>query len=191
MPVFFTLDRSGKLAPGMVLARAPYNIGVPEFQARALELFPNGVTPHGWNWFVSCNQNMFYIDQYGVTRWEPSTELIFEFVRRAEHPARPSRFESIFACETIDDAERFRNHFSSQSAAIWSVEAGQSFRADMEALSMVDATPLHAALYAGRYWSGEQAKPLEPFWEVLLTPPVTVIEMIRPPVIATSGAAPL
>jgi hypothetical protein len=186
MAVFFTVDRRGGCKPGAVLERRPFEIGVAEFQARALELFPSGTTTHGWEWFTSCSRNIFYVDEYGVTRWEPSTELIFELVRRAEHPERPSRFESIFASETIDDAERFRNQFSSQAASIWAVEADEWFRADMEALNMTDATPLHAALYASRYWKGEQAKPFEPLWEMLLVPPVRVIEMVRPPLIPTS-----
>jgi hypothetical protein len=182
---FYAVDRKGIVAAGATLIRQRISFTPetpPEFQEHLDRLFPDGVTNHGDNWFVTSNRWLYYVDPHGVTRWEPATELIFEYVRRSGFPERPSRFDSYFGCETLEDARTFRDQFAGAGARIVRLEADGSFRADMTALNMAQTSPIVASYYAHQYWKGEAAKPQPPFWEHLLLPPVRVLEVVEGPI---------
>lgn len=89
----------------------------------------------------------------------------------------PSRFQSTFATEDIDSAKRFRDRFGQGLGSIWTVEATASFKADMALLQWHSA--LSASYFADLYWSHRQHPELLPMWEILLTPPVRVMERIE------------
>ena len=89
--------------------RVPGRFEKKELEDHLVELFPEGLSPHGWR---------FMLDRYDYTR-DPITndafvnhtwqvEFTFEMVRRAAFPKMNSRFQSYFAWETFDVAKSFR-----------------------------------------------------------------------------------
>jgi hypothetical protein len=129
-------------------------------------LYPNGVSRFGASYIsglVPDHQRVL------VKR-----EIICEEIRLTDYPHRPSRFASVFACENLADAQELRETFGSPNAIIWVVECENSFRADMHHLQVGSLQELPKAVH--RYWNGESGG--APFWECLLSPPVTVLEMV-------------
>jgi hypothetical protein len=101
-------------------------------------------------------------------------DLLFEFIRRVEFPTCPSRYQSIFACESLEDAQAFRDEHRA-GAAIWEVEGKVAFRADHQLLDL-SGTAMDVVERARRYWRGEPGG--SPEWELLLKPPVTVVRRV-------------
>jgi hypothetical protein len=134
----------------------------------AAQLFPGGVTRFGLEYLAGGP----LLPEKGIS--DAEIDLLFEFIRRAEFCERPSRYQSIFACESIEDARSFRDA-SRVKAAIWEVEGEVAFRADHNLLHL-SGTALEVVARARRYWRGEQG--VSPLWELLLRPPVTIIQQV-------------
>jgi hypothetical protein len=170
---YFHLDRNARLAEGAVIRRVSYTDVEPaSLQVHVDEMFPNGVTAHGERHFVASQA--LPIQERGI-------ELLFEYVRRAHFPERPSRFESVFAFDTLSNAQRFRDEFGTPDAVIWEIQAERMFRADMNYLRFVDHSTLRDSYYAHRYWSGESSTPdfgQPPSWEILLETPAETIKRV-------------
>jgi hypothetical protein len=173
----FTVDRSNRLTPGLVLDRERHDdLDPPELQPHVDELFPDGVTAHGNGYFLAGGQ--------AATLASPNIELVFEYVRRARFQEAPSRFESVFGCEDAPSAETFQTRWGDPGASIWEVEFdGEPFEADMTCLTL-QGSILMASYAAERYWSSEEngfaiyGLPTAPFWELLLPPPVKVLAKV-------------
>ena len=75
----------------------------------------------------------------------------------------------------IDKAFLIAKPMRKALSIIWKVEAVDSFRADMNWLNPI--FHLASEQYAHSYW--KQAASPSPFWEYLLTPPVSVIEAVE------------
>ena len=104
-------------------------------------------------------------------------DLLFEYVRRSDFPSCPSRFQSIFASENVNQAIRFGNKFGkSGSFLIWEVESDVAFKADMRLLDLPKSL-LVLSYNAFRYWSGIPGENM-PIWEYLMVPPVRVIRKV-------------
>ncbi len=171
MPRFFTVDRLGGLSQGIELRIQHYlDINPPHLQEHVDFMFPEGVSRHGDSFFLSSGSR--------ANIASPAIEILFEYVRRAHFPDKPSRFMSFFAVDTLSAATDFNNRYGEGRAAIWEVEAPEHFRANM-ALLESNQTTLVYSYFAHLYWKGE-AGPIEPFWEVLLVPPVKVIRQVLP-----------
>lgn len=162
--MLYTVDRASSLVEGMTLSLFQYTDVTPlELQAHLDELFPSGVTLHGEKYLVDASSSS------RIT--SPAIELVWESIRRAHYPHAPSRFQSLFASSSLDQAQLFRAQFG-QNAPIYEVAAEANFRADMNALHS-GSSALFTSYLAQRYWRQEPGS-AEPFWEYLLTPPVTV-----------------
>ena len=134
-------------------------------------LYPEGLSRHGRHY---CRQDLYGDDPEDL--WDVSCELIFELVRTADFPDRPSRFQSVFGFETIAAVDRFADRFVDEPVTVWEVDAERSFVADMH---LVDAEDFADGVYRARqYWRGETRRP-DPLWEALLVPPVTVIGTVE------------
>ena len=169
MRQFYIVDRIGTLRQGQVLNLERFNdLKPPQLQSHVDEMFPNGVSRHGERYFL---KNSTY-----ASVASPAIELLFEYVRRAHFPERPSRFQSWFAVDSITDAKGFRNRFGQGQGAIWRVASETVWQADMNLLT-AHQTTLVCSWFAHTYWRGE-AGPGQTFWEFLLTPPVHVLECI-------------
>jgi hypothetical protein len=176
----YTVDRLARLAAGATLDRTIRRTIQPQcLQTHVDSLFPRGVTEHGNGYFLSGNQP--------ATAVSANIELLFEYVRRSHYPGAPSRFDSVFACETLADAQLFRSApgWGSTAAPIWELEAiATPFRADMTCLTL-QGSILIASYVAHRYWNQQDndfvslgGASTSPFWELLLSPPVKVVRRV-------------
>ena len=184
MAAFFTLDRLKTLQAGQTVScvQSGINFACPDgrtdpFQAFDFvkKQFPAGFTSHGKRHFLDWKLLAPSGTAHATVYNEPIIELVFELVRRVSFPACPSRYQSFFAWERIEDALEFRRTTGHNSAPVFRVEATSAFRADMRLLTN-GGNALSLWLLAERYWTGEPS--ISPVWEVLLTPPVFVAEQV-------------
>lgn len=161
------MDRLGTLAEGQVCRLEKYADVNPQVLADHVEeLFPDGVSAHGERYFLRADAQALIVN--------PMLELFFEQVRRAAFAKRPSRLQSMFAVETLAEANQFQAQHG--GVAIYKVSAEVIFRGDMSLLQMGNST-LVVSWFAYQYWKGE-AGPADPFWEYLLKCPVHVGERV-------------
>jgi hypothetical protein len=179
MNKFYHVDRSNSLTSGLVMGLINYRDVEPdELQKHVDILYPKGLSSHGERYLLKNNSSANIAD--------PNIEILFEYVRRAQFPEKPSRFQSIFAFQTIREASIFRSIYASTNSPIWEVMAMKSFMADMRLLT-TNCSILVYSYYATLYWSGKPApenpgpekQSPELSWEVLLEPPVQVIRKIQ------------
>ena len=168
MAIFYTVDRKNTLSEGLEINLRKYDDVTPiELQKHVNEMFPDGVSCHGEFYFLK--------DQTRANATSPNIELLFEYVRRANFPDRPSRFQAVFGTEDIEHAKEFRKRFGKSEDNIWKIESNNYFRADMSFLTLND-TLLVYSYFANRYWSGESSD--IPLWEVLLSPPIKILKKV-------------
>lgn len=173
MPTAFTVDRKGSLQVGAKLVRTRHtDIQPTSLQAHVDDLFPAGVTEHGNGYLLNAKQPAQDVSG--------AIELIFEYVRRARFPHAPSRFESIFAFESLPEARHFMRVFGSETGMIWEVEFDTPvFRADMACLSVCGSV-LETSWRADRYWSSlDNGSGVASLWELLLEPPIHVRRIVE------------
>jgi hypothetical protein len=174
----YTVDRAGRLQVGMTMDRVRYSDVQPGVLQQLVDAWhPAGVTQHGETYLVSPTN---------ATVLDPVVELTCELVRRAEFAEAPSRFESIFGCATVAEAQMFLAKHGGPGSRIFEIESDeQPFQADMRCLD-IRSTILVAAYGARRYWSQQPtdihefpgAQPQSPFWELLMRPPVRVLRQV-------------
>lgn len=151
-------------------APAVYSPGAGEELAR---MFPDGLTRHGITYMGGAPQ-----DPSAWPSW--TIELFFEAIRRSDFMALPSRMQSVFAFESVLDAETFIGGFrSGQPCAIYRVSGDVGHRANMSLLQVNGLPGVVPFGLARSYWLGEQG-PRPPLWELLLRPPVQFIELVEP-----------
>jgi hypothetical protein len=183
--MFYSVDRSGLYQTGGTLDlwqqdpllgrpfwRLPDWFEAADLRAHVAELFPDGLSPHGWQYMVErhdfirpTNSDALFVNHNMVV------ELVLEYVRRAVFPSRCSRFQSFFAWESLEMARAFRK----EGQALYRVESSSTFRADQSWLTLGVQNAI-ASLSAHRYWSGAPSG--TPRWEILLASPVRVMERI-------------
>jgi hypothetical protein len=166
MPQFYSLDRLGTLNENIEIGLTCYSdISPAELQQHVDLLFPDGLSRHGERYFLK---------NYMSPRLSaPSIEMLFEYVRRACYPERPSRFQSMFAFESLNEAVAFKSRYGNGQGTIWQIESIEYFKADMGLLVFGNTILVHSYL-AHKYWKGEAGQ--NPIWEVLLIPPIRVIK---------------
>lgn len=158
-------------APGAILgnvALAPNTYpGVFEAVARR---FPGGVSNHGAQ----------YLGQWPQGRG-PSfvAEAVFEAVRLAEAPDKPSRMTSWFASECLEDALAFVAMYRQDCFVdIWRAEAEVVHRGNMALLQALDLPVVAALERASAYWRGDRG-PAALVWEVLVAPGMRLLEVVE------------
>lgn len=177
MPLFYTLDRLNMLNSGITINLIKYQDIVPaELQIHADKMFPNGVSSFGERYFLKNSSD--------PRLTEPAIELVFEYVRRANFPKNPSRFQSVFGFESLSQALEFRDKFGGGQGTIWEAESKRYFKADMSLLTL-GSSILMCSYFANKYWSGKPGS--NPFWEILLIPPVKVLRELYPEKASTTG----
>jgi hypothetical protein len=114
-------------------------------------------------------------------------EILAEFIRRSDYPERISRFQSFFACKTLEDAERFISLYpittpegeKKYQGDIWLVQCDRvAFEGDMTYLGLGECW-LDAITRLKLYWAGEKGLAQPSLTEVLLKPPVTVVKKLK------------
>ena len=166
---YFTVDRNRTLEEGKIINLVKYSDVEPhELQVHVDFLFLNGVTSHGERYMVRGQAPAKGVNEV--------IELLFEYVRRSHFPSRPSRFQSVFAFESIEQTKSFRNEYGTSDSLIWEVESDIAFKTDMRLLTL-QGSLLILSYNAHQYWSG-MSSGNNPVWEYLLVPPVRVIRRI-------------
>jgi hypothetical protein len=114
------------------------------------------------------------------------TEVLYEEIRAAEFPERPSRLDCVFLLDAEEGAERWRQAARNGKGAILicDIEAGDPFRADMNALLLPDVhspdVGRERMVEAARaYWSGDLAADART--EVLVSGRVVVLRQLAQP----------
>lgn len=180
MPTFYHVDRAGQLHSGQVLNLLPPTFARNESRAADLfDLLGDGLSDHGLHYLNSKSDPQFARDF--------DIELLLERFRLSYLPTAPSRFHSWFAFETQNDAMPMYLKYLLQPTPIivngrnpiglpkiWIVNAADSFRADMNWL----AARTNLENRVKQYWT--QSNSTKPQWELLLTPPVEVVEVVAP-----------
>ena len=169
MNSYFTVDRKKSLRENQIIDLIQYDdVKPPELQKHIDLLFPDGVTNHGELYMVRGKTPANGINQ--------AIELIFEYVRRSHFPLCPSRFQSIFAHDNIDQAIKFRDKYGKSDSVIWEIESDSAFKADMRLLTF-EGSVLVLSYNAHRYWKGIPSGN-DPIWEFLIVPPLKVVHRI-------------
>ncbi|OGW25985.1 MAG: hypothetical protein A2X59_04470 [Nitrospirae bacterium GWC2_42_7] len=172
MPKFYTVDRIGSIEKKETIDLIKY---IPSVKDRRLHidfLFSNGISKHGMRYLDDENYKIPGVERSHIL------EIIFEYIRRGHFPKLPSRYQSFFAFEKIEECVWFRNDKKSPSAPIYEVECDTYFRADMNCLYLLK-NMCDLSIKAHRYWSGQPASDIPPVWEILLTPPVKIVKLIE------------
>lgn len=166
MPTFYTLDRRGLLQEG-----TSFNLisleGPPLLND---ELFTRGASQHG----VAYSLNSPF--EMPNNPFGPSIELALELIRKEQFPDKPSRLQSMFGCENLDDVKHFRDSSrSALSTPIFEVTAENYHRGDMNILNyQCNMNEFHRRLVG--YWSGNtlSIEGYKPFWEVVIPLPAAI-----------------
>ncbi len=179
----YTLDRSGSCTIGSSLILQPPLYDSDHFHGQDLEtsseivdtlrwLVADGLTSHGRRHLMEP----FNLNQ-GFVQANPIVDLVFELIRIHGYPDKPSRYQSVFGATTADGIRQFRSEFGQPHQRIFKVECQKYFEADMRLVSL-GASAASAINLARKYWSGQSS--VNPLWEVLMVPPVLVLEQIDP-----------
>ena len=147
-----------------------------------VSIWPNGLSDHGANYLGK--PHTMNPSQPAALDVSAAIDVIFELVRLAHYQQCPSRLQSLFACRTLNEAEKFAlNYLASgkqsgaNKATIWSVETErEGFFADMAWLN-VGRYWFDLVANAHEYWKGNATA--NPIWEVLLVPPVHVTGRVK------------
>lgn len=177
---YFHVDRLCRLSSGQIITSSKEATDHQTPRAQMMQdLFPNGVSRHGVEYFIESGHAQPNADTNGMI------EMIAELMRRLKYPQRPSRFQSLFAWQTLEDAHRFagpsklpRPDNANPAFAVWEVDTmgpGETFASDMKLLSL-GACWLDAFIHIDAYWHQDYSS--DPFVEVLLPLPVRVIRQV-------------
>lgn len=170
MKPYFHVDHNGVLKEDQIINLVKYNDVQPsELQVHVDSLFPDGLTSHGEIYMLRGETSAMGING--------NIELLFEYVRRSYFTSRPSRLQSFFAFEDINQTVNFIDKYIKTDSLIWEVKSEVVFKADMNLLTL-QGSVLTVSYNAHRYWKGSPGGE-NPFWEYLMVPPVRVIRKIE------------
>lgn len=101
-------------------------------------------------------------------------ERYLELIRRLEFPEKQSRYQSFFAFDNLQAAKEFLPS-GREKAQIFRVQAANAEKKDQ---NLIEVGTLAQVFSKGRrYWRGDKSE--NPDWEVLLEPPVEVVEKVE------------
>jgi hypothetical protein len=148
---------------------------VPQ-QNFAKQRFSNGVSRHGK--IYSLDPTAKIINTHAA-----QIEIIFELYRRAHHPNKPSRYLSMFGCESAREVAYFRGQTQCGiDVNIYEIHSDENFhRGDMNLLNS-NCSAIEIEYRSELYWSGETEVIFEgykPFWEIIIPLPATVGDKIN------------
>jgi len=184
---FYSVDRGRKYASGKTLELQPFRfwsrsntIGHIQAHSPLLDYaqtkFSNGISQFGLNYSSMvdsrvCDNNSLNID------------LLLELTRLAYFPQKPSRLQSIFACETLKEAAHFRGESKiSVDTPIYEINCEKSIvhRGDM-ALFWTGCTAIEVEYRLHLYWEGKTDTTLvrEAKWEIVIPLPVQIGQKVE------------
>lgn len=169
MTKFFHFDRKSLLSEGDIINLTKYTDISPDYLQKHIDkYYPSGFTGHGEYYLLQGTSASKLIN--------PNIEIFFEYVRRAYYKNKPSRFQSFFAFNSMEEVVKFIDKFQYKSGKLWEVECEKSYSADMSLLN-IGSSILTYSYNAHLYWEGKSSD--DPIWEVLLAPPVNIIQEVK------------
>lgn len=115
-------------------------------------------------------------------RAQQLVEHLFEDVRQREFRRKPSRFQSLFAFESVQDAKRFKHNYNRLHHYIYEVEIierAKTHKGDMHWLDCAALSFDEIEERARAYWRGQSSE--APFWEWLIEGSVKVTRIVAIP----------
>lgn len=171
---YYSVDRRGVYIEGKQIILEPNIDPKGNFVvAHINERYPNGFSKHGIQYFRDPSS-----DQSDGFRRSGFIELLLEATRKAHYPDKPSRYQSMFAWGTLDEALQFRAQ--KPEDPIYKITAmGQVHRGDMTLLNISDSFAcIDHRMHL--YWQSETLHHVgyETVWELVLELPVKIGEKI-------------
>lgn len=179
MSIYYAVDRRGLFKQNGQLNLSAMSLDTTKLPVQAASQFKSGISPHGITYYIGEN---FHV-QNNANQPAASIEYALELLRQQRYPEKPSRFLSIFGCETLDEAKHFRGQYAPHklSSPIYEISSNEKVhRGDMNLLdARCPIFEFDRRLNA--YWS-EETYPLreayEPFWEIIIPLPANIGALI-------------
>ncbi|MCQ1664004.1 hypothetical protein [Escherichia coli] len=168
MNIYYRVDRVNAYSEGdTITLTSPTDIP-SDFLDVLTMLSPGGLSPHGLNYLT--NRGMPSTDV------NASIDLSLELFRRSFFSTKPSRYQSVFAWDNLDDAKSFMESLLPQfpNCVIYEIYANSEdiHRGDMSLLTFGSTNLVYADLLR-MYWAGTTFKG-SPLWEYVIPLPVKV-----------------
>ena len=191
---YYHIDRNNTLFEGQIISTQKNFIPNNSDGIFLVEkLFPNGVSMHGAH-YLNDNAYFFYRTKALIEEIYNSNninsiyfaEYAFELIRRLFFPSKPSRYESLFALENLNDIKMW-SELTNTNYRVFEIETEDVFQT-FDANFIRGGLCFNAKeLYQGfspslnfklafSYWAGEKSDVPKP--EVLLPLPVTIGKQI-------------
>lgn len=197
---FYHIDRTNSLESGDVLELDwSFRLGGedapkvdPENEQTLRELYPEGLSRHGFRYASAIINEDKNVRTPGKSKplvaalrladsdsshifSEPNStryEWLFELVRLAEFDSCRSRFQSVFGWRRKSEIEDL-NPVRDRNAQLTKLSCEEYERRGMSLLKFGSFSG--ALENAGEYWKGNASS--DPKWEILMKPPVEVVEL--------------
>lgn len=168
MTTYYRVDRVNAYSEGDIINLIYPNDIPREFCEIMDMLAPGGLSPHGLLYLYGARASAGDINV--------AIDFALELFRRSFFDTKPSRYQSIFAWDNLDDARSFMSRLIPEfpDCAIYelSTESENIHKGDMSILANNKTNLVYADILR-LYWSGSTYTD-EPLWEFLLPLPVTV-----------------
>ena len=179
-PTYFHVDRLNRLIEGQKIQVLYTAQELAKFKTNRADmmsdLFPQGLSYHG---------QRYLIDQRKTPDKDidGQVEVLAEFMRRTRFPKRPCRYQSFFACRTLEDALRFRQEYggsisdkTERQTSIWEVETKRPvFEGDLRHLTHWECW---SDCFVRLDWYWRQVLSDNPLIEVLMPLPVRILRRV-------------
>lgn len=145
-----------------------------ELYEHTLMLFPIGLSRHGWRYLKE--RHTYGDNNNGFTHNSVFfTEMNLEYVRRAHYSDKPSRMQSVFASETLVEAELFRRNYGHETHKIYEIDCERFLKVDMNYIYF-GVHNISGSFIAHKYWQGK-ASP-RPYWEYIVELPALIVKEV-------------
>ncbi|TCC99543.1 hypothetical protein [Pedobacter hiemivivus] len=151
----------------------PHLFSGNDLQAHLETIYPDGLSYHGWKYLkerhtVGITGNYSHKVSY-------LTEMNLEYVRQAFYPKLHSRYQSIFAVESIEEAKIFRDKYGNPKAKIYAISTEDFVKVDMNYI-FLGTQNVAGSFFGHAYWQGKSTN--NPYFEYIVKLPATIIHEI-------------
>jgi hypothetical protein len=163
---YFSVDRRGFYRVGGVLDlfdECPLDasfvaveafITPEQLHAHLTELFPDGLSLHGWD-YMTRQTDFISSGNQNYSNYEVTLELVLEYVRRAAFPKVSSRLQCYFAFGSLEQAQTFKAA-QARELNIYRLAADVVLTLDQRWLRLGNQNAI-GSYSAHKYWSGAAA----------------------------------
>jgi len=142
-----------------------------EYENTIKRLYRRGISTHA-EFYLQSDYLVPGLFGTSILRHSFFIEATFEMVRQGKFPNEPSRFESAFACVSLEEAMSLIRKLRNQSCDIYKVSSPNYQIRDMSFL-VLGRNIVSNLILAEKYWQGNRSERSD--LEVLMQPPITLI----------------